>query len=1682
MKTKERDDDEVGPPPTPGTVAPPLRYDWNESCFKPSIFQTQGVVPSRVDLVLSTDKGRKVHTKLLNDIYARQEVNFHPWDVQESNDMRERGVSGGRYQLNLFGILPDGAKAHVIVRNAPVYFGVWYPDKLNEEQQMQWFMTLQGLLQGTDLERVETGEAFPLKGYRESPRKYVKCFFPNLKSRKQGIEVARNHSMETFSDDRGNYFRLLARENHLPLCSWLTLNNYAYGQGGFPSPSSFLVNSDGQSRPVQDMSRNSPHATHVFEVSLENVKALNNPLKPDPEVEKRINNDPSLSRESLLVECYDIETHSPHKGLGTPPNASKAEDVVFMLCVSYHWRDDPKPIARFCLATQECAPDPRWMTIICGPGGSPNNHVRPNPSFGQDSLIMAFAELHKRFSPEVATGFNSSMYDDPFIVEKARQFGLLAEMDKRMSALPRWKSTDANVLRWQYSTERPIKITADKRVFVNFIKFPGCVPIDTRVMYQRIFPKDEKTSLNAFLKRVKLSAKADMPYTRMWKIYEMSVVAWDNYLMNPTQQTQNTVFQSAENMRSVAHYCVIDSVRCQELLVKRTAIRNNCEKGNFSFTSFSDTYLNADGHKVCNMLFAYCADSAESIGYPIYGSMIAVRAEIEGKYPGAFVVPAVKGQEEDMPVTGLDFTSLYPSLIQAYNLSLEKSVANEEEAQRLEAKGEKVHRVEFLFGGQVVRGWFVMHQGVPEKMGVFARVLADLFMKRAALKKFLKKYEAEIEDLESLLGAYRRQADGGLGFAQFVSNYCTDLKRNADKHTADIAYAKAEKQIDDLGKHEKSLKAVDTKLRAFNKLYGEGEMSFRGSNADPAKCSERILEVFEAELEEVEFLHAAIDSKQKAVKVFMNTFYGEAGNRNSPLFQLALAGGVTSMGQYNLKMVIEYVLKARFDVRYGDTDSVYVTCPHHVYHDVIQKYEDKLRELGIDTDTQSLLVPDVAAQIKSSRSALMNLFQQIADFASASSEGKVQITTPELLSACRGRMYPDKRQSAVKHLDEILAHLPGPHRASCVEALMGGYTRFETMRTQYAASMRAKLSDNSNWLTAIFAQNEELRTPVAEAYEALCKEKIAITMETMSNLRDEVNAMLKDDNGGKILKMAYEEVLHPVVFTGKKKYFGIAHINQPNYDIADASKIFVRGIDVVKQGQTKLSKNIGYECMWQATCLHPPGDRMSYINRVEEVIRETCTALTSFRANDSGTGKWKLEDFIQSDAWKPDKDNKSVQKFMRRMKVRHKMQLSENEVRERRGHDPLPLDFIEPEAGARFNYILVERGKNYNLQGYTSTKESKGDIMEYVDYAKKRNFRINVHYYLQSYVIGLCARFINYEARFEKPDKTADAKAQDEYSQKEAKKYLLNFIRSLNNTDRKSGLKRGTAYRRAYKNATQRACTELGARVGDISQLLVGVEGLELSKTDIDQTSTTRAENGIINFEIFLPPEEDDAPLLIELVRKAAQSTAQKRCDELEEPIQVWNPSLNHGQGGFSEKCLGLTDRIIERYGIDRTPEGRKALYSILTTLQPPRRAKLREKQYLPPPVDMEERYLAEKERIALMTIEDHASVLTDISERVQSTLEQLVSLERQNELKLAGLPFDEDEGVDVGPTGPEVTEEMVGIATESAVSGLDCTPYETDVLRKVHEAWHKLVTISTQRILRQNMLRRLCSIRDRAL
>jgi DNA polymerase elongation subunit (family B) len=188
-------------------------------------------------------------------------------------------------------------------------------------------------------------------------------------------------------------------------------------------------------------------------------------------------------------------------------------------------------------------------------------------------------------------------------------------------------------------------------------------------------------------------------------------------------------------MRKVANYCIIDALRCQELLVKLSQINDYREVVSIAHVSLFDSHYHANGMKVRNLLGTYAFKRDM-----VFSTRVCENIE-KGKYPGAYVFPPKKGIESRRPVTGLDFASLYLSLIMAYNLSPDKIILTHGEADIAEKNGNILHKIEFPFNNRIVQAWSVRHDNQFEKKGLYPVVLEDLFNKRVELKAHLASLE-----------------------------------------------------------------------------------------------------------------------------------------------------------------------------------------------------------------------------------------------------------------------------------------------------------------------------------------------------------------------------------------------------------------------------------------------------------------------------------------------------------------------------------------------------------------------------------------------------------------------------------------------------------------------------------------------------------------------------------------------------------------------------------------------------------------------------------------------------------------------------------------------------------------------------------------------------------------------------
>ena len=430
----------------------------------------------------------------------------------------------------------------------------------------------------------------------------------------------------------------------------------------------------------------------------------------------------------------------------------------------------------------------------------------------------------------------------------------------------------------------------------------------------------------------------------------------DNKIINPEIKDIETYDKLKKELSDVAFYCVVDADRCHDLMKIRSVIMDKREVSKLAYCSLYDAFYRANGMKVRNLTISIGQRFPFNIRFT---NRVVNEFREEGKYPGAYVFPPKKGlkssklsfeerikkceyyknhnrninsnnnfnnnnfnndnsniidntrynkyqewenttdeelnyykqivekygatkneeeikiieQEEKQilpnklkqfllepigrPIAGLDFSSLYPSLIRTYNLSPEMCIKDPDNnnnktkdlARYIIDKNHKLTKVDFKFNEKRKLAYFIHHECIYDindpnfKFGVYPYILDDLFKKRSIIKKEMSKYDHLKEEMES-------------------------------KH-----------QIKDL------INMPEYEDIIFNKNY--------------------------------------LNSKQNALKVFMNTFYGECGNKLSPFFVLEVAGGITTYGKNNINKAEKWVLGLGCKVYYGDTDSIYISMPEH---------------------------------------------------------------------------------------------------------------------------------------------------------------------------------------------------------------------------------------------------------------------------------------------------------------------------------------------------------------------------------------------------------------------------------------------------------------------------------------------------------------------------------------------------------------------------------------------------------------------------------------------------------------------------------------------------------------------------------------------------------------------------------
>ena len=350
------------------------------------------------------------------------------------------------------------------------------------------------------------------------------------------------------------------------------------------------------------------------------------------------------------VLAFDIECYSNnHRAM---PDKYNALHVAYMISAIYQKYRDPTTRVRYAIIIGDC------------------NHIPPERLENcaiikvkdEIEMVNAFGKVVTDTDPEVITGYNILSFDYPYLDHRIKRrlcdwpvmgriIGEFAQMDSKT-----WHSN------------------AYGHQTINILQMEGRISIDLLPLVKRDY-KLEKYDLNSVCAKFLNKTKHDIKATEMFLIYEdmrntlatlikTSQEAQEDPLLNDdlTYITRKTAAQTAfnkakEETTKVLEYCIRDSELVIELMELLNVWVGLIEMANIVGVTIVELFTRGQQIRCMSQLY----DLAAKLGY------ILDKRDTPGfKFKGGFVFEPIPGLYDN--IICLDFASLYPSIMMAYNI------------------------------------------------------------------------------------------------------------------------------------------------------------------------------------------------------------------------------------------------------------------------------------------------------------------------------------------------------------------------------------------------------------------------------------------------------------------------------------------------------------------------------------------------------------------------------------------------------------------------------------------------------------------------------------------------------------------------------------------------------------------------------------------------------------------------------------------------------------------------------------------------------------------------------------------------------------------------------------------------------------------------------------------------------
>jgi DNA polymerase elongation subunit (family B) len=565
---------------------------------------------------------------------------------------------------------------------------------------------------------------------------------------------------------------------------------------------------------------------------------------------------------SVDIECYS----NNHRAM---PDKYNARHAAYMISAIYQRYKDPSTRRRYGIVIGDCGHIPPERLEGC-------EVIRVKDEI---EMMEVLGTIVKREDPEVITGYNILGFDIPYLDHRIKR------------RLRDWPKMGRIIGEVPHVVTKTWKSGAYGHQSNHILTMEGRICIDLLPLVRRDFALD-KYDLDFVCRRFLGKGKHDVKPRRMFEIYEEVQQAREAVEARPDDPEALAALETAKvHMAEVMEYCIQDSELVIDLFENINGWVGLVELSSIVGTTIVEVFTRGQQIRCLSQLYDLAARS---------GVVLNTRDVPGFRFEGGLVYEPVPGLYPN--TICLDFSSLYPSIMMAFNLCYTTLVPPELEDV---IPDEDCHIIEFDQEEGVEEDDEeddVLTETKKSKKEKPPPVIKHYRFKwykkeEGLLPRLVRQLVAERKAVRARLGQIEREAKALERLADVVDSYSNGTPLPVKKDDGTLS-----PQMKEVVQQEVALAA--------------GTLNWESLMAEqPARRTK---------IASLKLMAVVLDKRQLAIKVSANSFFGFLGVHNGgkrPLIEGAMC--ITAMGRILITAVRDYI-RDRYGGEQvaGDTDSV----------------------------------------------------------------------------------------------------------------------------------------------------------------------------------------------------------------------------------------------------------------------------------------------------------------------------------------------------------------------------------------------------------------------------------------------------------------------------------------------------------------------------------------------------------------------------------------------------------------------------------------------------------------------------------------------------------------------------------------------------------------------------------------